>query len=157
MNLWNSCHGHGFFQGCEWPTHTHTLTNPYLWPAWVCKPVTIPTTKALCNASYQFLDPCFNPYNNFNSLYTHCSLSLSHTLVAVWDISLCLPPTHYSRMLGRNQNYWVSIHYGQQLPLRCQSCNWWVCFVIVHPINLSKPSSNWSCLVFVDFASHILF
>ena len=35
-------HGCGFSQGHEVPTHTHIYTHPYLQPAWVYKPMTIP-------------------------------------------------------------------------------------------------------------------
>jgi hypothetical protein len=37
----DTCHGCGFFWGCDLPTRTRT-TYPWLWPTWVCKPVTIP-------------------------------------------------------------------------------------------------------------------
>ena len=39
----NLCHRYGFDPGYEIQTCTHTCTNPWPWPAQVCKPVTIPS------------------------------------------------------------------------------------------------------------------
>ena len=48
--LWylsNLCHGYGFLEGRELPTHTCTYDHLWPQPVWVCKPMTFPTGSRL--------------------------------------------------------------------------------------------------------------